>query len=244
MFSTAKAANRKRRRIPQDMSFLSRKQAERENALEVEAPRVARVTAPLYGCSAAFVAASIALPHTPAADTDGLWLVALIATTASISIYALAEQCNTWTNHIFLLVASGLIATCIALSASASSIYAAMYIGVVLVAARSFSVSGLVVQLVGVLATYGIALSTLTTAAGEFGATTRWLPSVVAISLTGFIVQRLVSSSRKNRAALIQMSGMPEPEDPETDGSIPHELALGFHEVAAPPAGSLAGQGR
>ena len=72
----------------------------------------------------------------------------------------------------------------------------------------------------------------------------RWLLSVFALSVTGFIAQRLVSNPRKNEPTFIQMSGRPEPEDPETNGSIPRELALELHEVAAPPAGSLAGQGR
>ena len=226
------------------MSFLSRKEAEHEYASEVEAPQMARVTGLLYGCGAAFVAASIALPHPPAADTDGLWMVALIALTASISIYALAEHFKTWSIHTVLLIGSGLIATCVALSGSASGIYAAMYIWVVLVAARSFSMCGLVFQLAGILATYGIALSTLTTHPGEFATTTRWLLSVFALCVTGVISLHLVSDSRKKEAALIRMSGVPQPSTALANGSEPEEQTTDTPEVAAPPAGSLAGQGR
>ena len=52
-----------------------------------------------------------------------------------------------WSIHTVLLIGSGLIATCVALSGTASGIYAAMYIWVVLVAARSFSTYGLGFQL-------------------------------------------------------------------------------------------------
>ncbi len=226
------------------MAFLSRKQAEHEYALDVEAPQMARVTALLYGCGAAFVAASLALPHPDAADTDGLWLVALIALTASISIFALAEHFNTWSIHTVLLVGSGLIATCVALSDTPSGIYAAMYIWVVLVAARSFSIYGLVFQLAGILATYGIALMTLTANPGDFATITRWLLSVFALCVTGLISLRLVSDTRKKEAALIRMSGMAVPQPAPTNGSTPGELPAEIPREAAPPAGSLAGQGR
>ena len=226
------------------MPFLTRKQAEHEYASQVEAPQLARVTALLYGCGAAFVAASIALPHPPGADTDGLWMVALLALTASISIFALAENFTTWAFHTVLLVGSGLIATCVALSGSASGIYAAMYIWVVLVAARSFSIYGLIFQLAGILATYGIALTTLTANPGDFATVTRWLLSVFALCVTGVISLRLVSDARKKEAALIRMSGMAVPEPASTNGSTPAEPPAHLPKEAAPPAGSLAGQGR
>lgn len=234
------------------MAFLTRKQAEHEYASEVEAPQMARVTGLLYGCGAAFVAASIFLPHPAAADTDGLWLVALVALTASISIFALAENFRIWAIHTILLVGSGLIATCVAFSGSASGIYAAMYIWVVLVAARSFSMYGLIFQLAGILITYGIALSTLSTSPGEFAIVTRWLLSIFALCVTGFISLRLVSDSRKKEAELIRMTGQARAagdaealaaEHVSRPGQVvPGAAAKG--PEAAPPAGSLAGQGR
>ncbi len=189
------------------MPFLSRKQAEHEYALEVEAPQMARVTALLYGCGAAFVGASIFLPHPAGADTEGLWLVALIAITASISIFALAEHFTTWSIHTVLWVGSGLISTCVALSGSASGVYAVMFIWVVLVAARSFSIYGLVFQLFGILATYGVALSTLAATPDEFAISTRWLLSVFALCVTGIISLRLVSDARRKEAELIRLTG-------------------------------------
>jgi hypothetical protein len=53
------------------MSFLSRKPAEYEYASEVEAPQMARVTGLLYGCGAAFAAASIALRTRPPPTPTG-----------------------------------------------------------------------------------------------------------------------------------------------------------------------------
>jgi hypothetical protein len=228
------------------MSFLSRKQAEHEYALEVEAPQMARVTALLYACGAVFVSASIALPHPQAADTSGLWLVALIAFTASVSIFALAENFKTWSIHTVLLVGSGLISTCVSLSGSASGIYAAMFIWVVLVAARSFSIYGLVFQLLGILATYGIALLTLTAGPDEFALVTRWLLSVFALCVTGVISLRLVSDARKKEAELIRLTGPPKrneapyPEPSPSQSPKPQrgvasaEPAL-MHAEAAPP---------
>ena len=119
-----------------------------------------------------------------------------------------------------------------------------MYIWVVLVAARSFSIYGLVFQLAGILATYGIALSTLTTHPSEFATTTCWLLSVFALCVTGVISLHLVSDSRKKEAALIRLSGVPQPSTALANGSEPQEQTTDTLEEAAPPAGSLAGQGR
>lgn len=226
------------------MSFRSRKQAEHEYALEVEAPQMARVTALLYACGAVFVVASIALPHPVAADTDGLWRVAVIAVVASISIFALAESFNGWAVHTVLIVGSGLISTCVGLSASASGIYAAMFIWVVLVAARSFSIYGLVFQLLGILATYGVALSTLTAGPDEFALMTRWLLSTFALGVTGVISLRLVSDARKKEADLIRLSGQHQPGRRQAGSFATTERPAAIRQEAAPPAGSLAGPGR
>jgi hypothetical protein len=118
-----------------------------------------------------------------------------------------------------------------------------MYIWVVLVAARSFSMYGLVFQLGGILATYGLALTTLTAGPTEFALVTRWLLSVFALCVTGVISLRLVSDSRKKEATLIRMSGMsqpepagPNPELSETNGSAPREQPVEPQEEAAPVA--------
>lgn len=189
------------------MPFLSRQQAEHEYANSVEAQQMARVTALLYLCGAAFVAATIVLPHPDGANTDGLWLVALIALTASISIFALADTFNGSAIHAVLLVGSGLIATSVHLSGTASGVYAAMYIWVILVAARSFSVYGLLFQLAGILVSYGVALLALTANPGDFSSLSRWLLTVFALSVTGFISVRLVADARRKEAELLRMTG-------------------------------------
>ena len=204
---------------------------------------MARVSALLYGCSSFFVTATIVLPHPPGADIAGLWIVAGVALLASVAIFALSDRFSTGTIHTVLLLGSGLISACVALSGSPSGVYAAMFIWVVLVAARSFSLFGLVFQLLGILATYGVALSTLTASPDEFPITTRWLLSVFALCVTGVISLRLVSDARKKEAELIRMSGM----RPAVSGDPAHRSAHldGRSEMRlepAPATGNLAGR--
>jgi hypothetical protein len=107
-------------------------------------------------------------------------------------------------------------------------------------------------QLAGIFATYGIALSTLSTLPSEFAIITRWLLSVFALCVTGVISLRLVSDSRMKEAELIRMTSEARAagdaeaiaaehmSDPASARSASAAGAAG----AAPRAGSLAGQGR
>lgn len=142
-----------------------------------------------------------------------------------------------------LPIGSGLIATSVALSGTPAGIYSAMYIWVVLVAARSFSYFGLTSQLLGILATYGIALSTLDTGPTEFANSTRWLLSVFALTVTGIISLRLVSDARDKEAELTRLSDDHRSRETQDQASTRRDSHQNRLE-AAPGAGSLAEPGR
>lgn len=173
---------------------------------DVHIPRMAGITGLLYGCGAVFVASTAVLPHPDSLDTAGILAVAIAAAIAFAGITSFSHSFRKWGIHAILLIGSGLIAACVYFSGTASGIYSAMYVWVVLVAGRSFSARGLAAQLAGIGLTYAVALSQLDLGPTEFPDETRWILTVFALTVTGVISLRLTDDAKRREADLLRLS--------------------------------------